>query len=169
MTDLFDAIPSLKREVAPPGRFATLFPEATDVDLAAQLVDGLYRAKLDGWFSSYEGDPDTFEVTPDLSLDGVQLVVLYAATQFITTDITNRPTHRKYAAGGGLETETDYGASVLVERLKELAQAKKDLLTAARGNGATTVYLHDGYAVRVGDLYAPERGLLTNTPPSALL
>lgn len=173
MSDLSspDYIAWFKREVAVPGRFTTLYPETTDPDIAGALVDGFYRARLDGWFPGVEATLDTHQTTPDVSLTGVALIVVYAGIQFIRNELKNMPTRTNYQAPGGLGAETEYGPSVMVERLKELQEEKKDLLAQARRPSARPVYMHDGYAIRIGTLYPVER--MVNYPvayqqPSAL-
>lgn len=155
-TDLSAHVEWLKREVAVPGTFSTLFPDATDDLLAAALVDGLYRAKLDGWLASYEGDPDTFLVTPDLTMTAVAVVIVYSSIKFVQNQIKDMATRQTYKAPGGLEATTERGATVLSERLKELQAERKELLDTARRRGGTTVFMHDGYAIRVAAMYGPE-------------
>lgn len=173
MTDLSDAtyVAWFKRNVAVPGRFTTLYPETTDPDIAAALVDGFYRARLDGWFPGVEADLTTLQTTPDLSTTGVALSIVYAGIQFIRNELKNMPTRTNYAAPGGLQAETEYGPSVMVERLKELQQEKKDLLALAQRPSARPVFMHDGYAIRIGTLYPVERMTrypIAYEPPIAL-
>jgi hypothetical protein len=47
MTDLADLVESLKREVAIPGTFATVFPTTTDDDPTGALADGVAETQLD--------------------------------------------------------------------------------------------------------------------------
>lgn len=167
-TDLYEHVEWLKREVAVPGTFTRLFPETTDDHLAASLVDGLYRAKLDGWLPSVEADPDTFETNVAISQTAVAVVIVYSAIKFIQNQITNMPTGQRYEAPGGIVSDTQRSASVLAERLRELNEERKQLVAAALGvrNGrpATTVTMLDGYAIRVGSMAPLERG----APLSAL-
>jgi hypothetical protein len=77
MSDFLDNVESLKRVVATPGTFDTLFPDTTDQDLVGTLLDGIAQAQLDGLLASYTYD-DTGTVTPDLSAPQSALVILYA-------------------------------------------------------------------------------------------
>jgi len=155
-TDLSDHVEWMKREVAVPGTFASLFPTTTDDDLSAALVDGFYRAKLDGWFPRIEADPDTFEVTPAISLTAVALVVVYSSIKFVQNEIKNMDS-RFLAESAGNRFEREKAPTILTERLKELTAERNDLLAQARRPSARPVYMHDGYAIRIGTLYPVER------------
>lgn len=162
-TDLSEHVEWFKREVAVPGTFSTLFPETRDDDLAAALVDGLYKAKLDGWMPTVEADPDTFETNIEISQTAVAIIIVYAAITFVRNQITNMPTGQRYEAPGGIVADTQRSAQVLVQRLKELGEERKGLLEL-RGGGsrrpATFVRMFDGYEVRLTGLQAVERGAL---------
>lgn len=156
MTDLADLVEPLKREVAVPGTFSVLFPETTDDDLSAALLDAFAQAQLDGFLSNSEAD-DFGVVTPDLSRGAQALLVIYAGIRFLTADLINRKSHVRYEAGGSV-FEQDSAASVLTQALKEL-RAKKDALTegakaAARAQVGTTVV--DGYFIRATDFHRGE-------------
>lgn len=160
-----------KREVAVPGRFEALYPETDDTLVAGQLVDGLYRARLDGWLGAYEADPDTFEVTPEISLTAGALIVIYGGLKFIQNELKNLPTKTHYEAAGGLVYDVEYAASVMTERLKELAAEKRELLdNARRGALSRPLIMRDGYAIRLRSLYRPEMltPVLTVTPAELL-
>lgn len=168
-TNLGDHVEWFKREVAVPGTFGTLFPDTTDDDLSGALVDGLYRAKLDGWLASYEGDPDTFDVTPDLTMTAVGVVIVYSAIRFVQNEIKNMATRTTYKAPGGLEATTEHAASVLTQRLKDLQEERKQLLDVARRRGGTTVYMYDGYAIRANAFYRLELPSFGGTIPAELV
>lgn len=169
-TDLYDHVEWLKREVAVPGTFAGLFPDTTDDDLAAALVDGLYKAKLDGWLPTVEADPDTFEASAEMSLTAVGVVVLYTGLRLVQNQITNMATRQTYKAPGGLEATTEHAATVLSERLKELQQEKKDLLANARSaRPRTPVFMHDGYAIRASAMYPSEIPVWVGSTPAELV
>jgi hypothetical protein len=159
MSALADLVEGLKREVAVPGTFATVFPETTDDDLEEALKDAFAQAALDGFFASSTLDLDDGEVTPDLSLGASALVIIYAGIRFLTADLLNRKTHIRYEASGAV-FEQDTGASLLVEALKGL-RAKKDAMLAAvqagqrAGIGITMV---DGYVVKAVDFDRLEIG-----------
>lgn len=151
MSSLEDLVESLKREVAVPGTFKTLFPATTDDDLAASLLDAFAQAQLDGFFSTHVTDDDGV-VSPDLSRGATSLVVIYAGIRFLTADLLNRKSHVRYEAGGAV-FEQDQGASVLVEALKGL-RAKKDALIIAAQAGARAgvgITMVDGYLIKAVD------------------
>lgn len=165
-TDLSEHVEWFKREVAVPGTFGTLFPETTDDDLAAALVDGLYRAKLDGWMPTVEADADTFETNIAITQTAVAIIVVYSAIKFVQNQITNMPTGQRYEAPGGIVADTQRSAQVLTQRLKELNEERKGLLELRNGASrrpATSISMFDGYEVRMGNLRAIERGTLVLT------
>lgn len=167
-TDLSDHVEWFKREVAIPGTFATLFPETTDDDLAASLVDGIYAAKLDGWLPGVEADPDQFTTTPALSMPGVALVVIYAGIRFVRNQIKDMLTTTRYKAGA-TEYETQRSASILSERLKEMTDEKKQLiLNAQASRGGSPVFMRDGYQIRVSALYGFELPIYVGSSPAEL-
>ena len=156
-TDLSLHVDWLKREVAVPGTFSTVFPETSDDDLAAAMVDGLYRSKFDGWLPDVQATSDIenppFIANQALSKEAIAVIVLYAAIKFVQNQITNMVTRQTYKAPG-VESTTERAPTVLAERLKELIEEKKNLLHAVQGGARprTTVRVFDGYSVRAGDL-----------------
>lgn len=156
-TDFSDHVEWFKREVAVPGTFATLFPDTTDDDLAAALVDGLYRAKIDGWFSTIDADPDTFLATTEMTMTGVALVVIYSGIKFIQNQIKDMATRQRYEAPGGLVADTERAPTVLTERLKELVVEKNAILAQAGNSRARAIRMQDGYAIRLGAMAPGER------------
>jgi len=156
VTDLADLVEPLKREVAVPGTFSTVFPDTTDQDLTDSLLDAFAQAQLDGFFGTSAATDDGI-VTPDLSRGAAGLVVIYAGIRFLTTDLLNRKSHTRYEANGAV-FEQDTGTSMLVEALKGL-RAKKDSIVAlaaasARASVGTTVV--DGYFIKATDFYSRE-------------
>ncbi|MGZ4745722.1 MAG: hypothetical protein ACXVYY_01430 [Oryzihumus sp.] len=151
MSDLALLVPSLKREVATPGTFATLFPDTLDSDLLGSLKDAFWTARLDGWFPDVSID-DLGLTTPDLNRDGQQLIVVYAASAIIRTQLRNIASRRTYKVGA-LEVQTEYASNVLSQQLNENNQRIKDLLNWARYGGGTTVTTFDGYAFRALGFY----------------
>lgn len=167
-TDLSDHVEWFKREVAVPGTFTALFPTTTDDDLAAALVDGLYRAKLDGWLPRVDASPDTFETNEPISLTAVAVIIVYAGVKFLQNQITNMATRTTYKAPG-VEATTEHSANALKERLTELATEKKDLLISARqSRGGTPVFMQDGYAIRVSAMFGREVPVYVGNIPAEL-
>lgn len=152
MTDLYDIVPSLKRAVAPPGRFERFFPEATDADLVAQLQDGLGRAQLDGFLGSYTPNLADDTVAPDLNGAQSSLVVLYASRQMLEADVRNRKSHTRYEAKGVVSEVDDLAASIMVQLLKDTkAQIDEIKLMAQRGQMVGAFYMADQYVARVSE------------------
>ena len=152
-TDLADAVPALKRAVAPPGRFAELFPTATAIELTAYLMDGLAEAQLDRFLLDRIVDEDGV-VTEALTAAQVALVVIYSSTRILASEIRDRRSHIQYVAGPA-SFEEDQAASVMVELLKQMDARKKELkLEEQRGGSADAFAMADLYLARVtGDPY----------------
>lgn len=146
MTDLNDQVESLKRVVATPGTFTTYYPEATDDDLVAGLLDAFAEAQLDGFFLSpvYVADEGGL-VAPDLTLAECALVVLYAGARWVRAELLHRNTSTRYEAGGAVY-ETQQGTTVLAEILKEINAKKQEVLNRLQLLGAAS-------AIYVADLY----------------
>jgi len=142
-------VEALKRELAVPGEFATVFPNTSDDDLAAALGDAFGEAQLDGFFGAMVLDPNLLTVTPGLSSGGGALCVIYGGVRTIRAQLRNMKNRQKYEAAGVIY-EVETSASVLTEELKEFRQRKDGLLALvlrqARGNNA--VHVTDGYLTR---------------------
>lgn len=157
MSDLADNVDSLKRTLARPGLFASLFPETTDDDLTLVLRDGLAHAQLDGLLIDYETDDDGV-VEPDLSRPQVALIVLYSGLMLLRAELLNRKTHRRYEASGAV-FEEDQATNILRDLLRNAEARVKTILQAAEDAGmGAAVYIADAYYIRaladVGD-YPP--------------
>lgn len=156
MTDLADLVEPLKREVAVPGTFRSLFPDTTDDDLVGALLDSFAQAQLDGFLADSVAT-DVGVVSPDLSRGAAALIVLYAGIRFLTAELINRKSHIRYEAGGAV-FEQDQGASILVEALRGL-RAKKDALIAtaqASARAAVGITMVDGYFIKATDFATSE-------------
>lgn len=156
-TDLAELVPALKRAVAVPGTFATLFPDTIDADLEATLLDGFAEAQLDGLLSDLTAD-DNAVVTPALTRAQGALVVLYGSVRILLNEIRNRKTHTRYEASGSV-FEQDQAATMLVQLLKDYQQQKKDVKEALRrGSVASAFSMVDAYWLRaVGGDYGSGR------------
>jgi hypothetical protein len=156
-TDFNNHVAWLRREVAVPGTFDTVFPDTAAGDLAAALVDGFYTAKRQGWFPGIEADPDTSLTDAVLSMTAVGIVVLYAGINIVRNQIKEMNTVFR-AASGKEQFETQKAPSVLTERLKEMEDERKELLLQAQNSvrGRRPVFMHDGYAIRLQTMYRPE-------------
>lgn len=146
--DLVELVPSLKRAVAVPGTFESLFPETTNTDLVASLLDGFSEAQLDGWFAEVSAT-NAGLMTPTLDRSQGALIVLYAATRLLVSEIRNRKTHRRYEASGNV-FEEDQSANTLVQLLKDLQARKKQLIAqATKLGGASGFVMGDAYLARL--------------------
>lgn len=143
--DLEELVASLKRTVAAPGEYDTLFPSSTDDELSALLADAVAECQLDGFMSTVSLDLVTATTTPDLSTGEQALVVLYAAARVLTARISNLKNHTRYKAGAA-EAETEQSASVLVELLRQTNARKRQITDDAK-------YGRAGLSFTMVDLY----------------
>jgi hypothetical protein len=158
MSDLNELVEPLKREVAVPGTFDTVFPDTADSDLAATLADAMAEVQLDGFLPLVSVDLATFLTTPDISRAAGALLTVYAGIRIVRNQIRNLPTHFKAEAQGN-SFERDQAATVFTETLKDLRARKQGFLDSAkRTQYATTVRMNDGYLVRATAFYYPELG-----------
>jgi hypothetical protein len=139
VTDLSELVPSLQRVVAPPGSFATYYPDAGEGDMTGLLMDGMAQAMLDGFFNHTLAWTDEGITTPDLTRGQQALVVIYAGDIMLRAAILQTNTSQRYKAGP-VEYEVQNGASVLVELLKENAARKKALIDQQSLLGADSAF-----------------------------
>lgn len=150
MTDLADLVEPLKRYVAVPGTFATVFPTTTDDDLTGSLLDGFGECQLDGFMIRpvYSADTDTGLVSPDLSRGQMSLITLYAATTIIKTQLLNLKTITRYEAKG-LVYDVEQSANVLTTILKELNDRKALIILRQTLAGASAAFtMADSYFLK---------------------
>lgn len=112
-------VPRLDAAVNPPG---AVLVDGSPSEYAAQLRQGFWDAKLDGFFSDYRINPQTDEIAPvppetdDLPDELQQLVVNTAALSVL--DLTMATIDTKFRAKSGEdEFETGKTASLLIEVL----------------------------------------------------
>lgn len=146
MSELADLVDALKRAVAVPGAFDSVFTETTETDLEDTLLDAFAEAQLFGFFPAHTAD-DLGEVTPDLSRGEGALIVIFAMCRILTSEIRNRKTHTRYEAGGAV-FEQDQSAGMLVQLLKEFQLQKADLLKRGGSHAASAFYMADQYFLR---------------------
>jgi hypothetical protein len=152
-TDLAELVEPLKREVAVPGEFDTVFPNTANNDLAGGLADGFAQAQLDGFFGTMAvdlTDPAHPTVTPGLSSAGGAVCVLYAGERMIRAQLRNLKTVVKYEAAGAIY-DVEQAASVLSQELRDLTQRRKDMLAnilRQQRAAGSSVYVSDGYLIR---------------------
>lgn len=163
MSDLANLIEPLKRELAVPGDFETVFPNTGDDGLLDSLADGFAEAQLDGYFGDYTLDLETYLTTPDTSAAGGALIVLYSGMRIIRAQMRALNVSEKYQAGS-TAYEISRSSMLLREELQYLIKRRDDLVSqSTRSQSSTVVY--DSYFTRsavdwstVGGLYPAELG-----------
>jgi hypothetical protein len=158
--ELIDLVSSLQRAVAPPGEFATYFPNTTSNDLRDLLADAVAEAQLDGFLGSNSLNVEDAEVDPDLTPAQQALVVLYGAARVLTVRLANLKNRTRYVAGSA-EAETEQSASLLVELLRQSKDRKKQLLEDAKSGAAGVSFtMVDLYVSKSIDVSGPEVGYI---------
>jgi len=136
--DLYDHVPSLLREVNPPG--IDVFTAATEDDMVGYLSDAFWEASLDGFVQDWTCDEEGL-ITPlevggeDLPRAQVSLIILYAGIKVLRNRILNLNTQFS-AKAGPVEFEQQNSATMLVEQLKQLKATKDRLLETVDGGMA---------------------------------
>lgn len=150
MTSLSVLVEPLKRELAVPGLFETVFPSTSDLDLEGSLADGFATAQLQGFFgtSAVTESEAGFEVNPDLSTAGGALIVLYSASTIIRAQLRSLLASERYKAAN-VEFEVTRSATLLREELVFLNARIQDLVNEARRQSrATLAVVLDNYQAR---------------------
>lgn len=149
MSNLADAVEALKRYVAVPGTFADVFTETTDDDLVGSLLDGFAECQLDGFFVRPPVlATDDGVIAPGLSRGQTALVVLYAATRIVQTQLLNLKNQTRYEAKG-LVYEVSQSANVLTVLLKQLNDRKSLIIQRQIYAGSSAAFtMADGYFVK---------------------
>lgn len=162
--DLSNYIPSLKREVTPPG--STTLDSVSDDSLTGYLSDAFWEIRMDGFMEPFSCDadgiivpidnteavagaesytPTTYDPTVDIKREDIALIIIYAGIKIIANSLTAQASHTR-AKAGPVEFEQDFSANFLVERLKELNATKLRLLYLKTFNQDVTVI--DSYSAR---------------------
>lgn len=155
---LEDLIPSLQREVSPPGE--DLFPDAIDDEWLGNLQDAFWDARLDGLlegFTEAEGVVSPMSGTTDMTRDLQQLVVLYAGIRIVRNHLRALNTLFR-AKAGPVEFETQKSANLLKGLLDELHARRNLVLTRLSDVGSVDSYYIDALVARdeslaYGDTY----------------
>jgi hypothetical protein len=150
--DLRDLTDSLRNLVARPGTFTDTFPETTDDDLVAVLLDGFAEAHLEGLMTTVDADEDGLFDTEITRGQGA-LIVLLAGVRFLRGQLVNTTSHRRYEAGGAV-FEEDTPVALLRDILKDLVAQKDrligDLVDAeTAGAGARIFVMADQAYIRL--------------------
>src|SRR4051794_2613523 len=116
--DLTDYVPTLRREVTPPG--STLFSAVTDAVFAGYLADAFWEVKLDGFVEPWVADEDgvvipqsdpqaatgngpfniaAYDPAVDMPREQIALVVLYAGIKIIRNQLLQSNTRLTAKAG----------------------------------------------------------------------
>ena len=148
-TSLADLVEALKREVAVPGTFDTVFPDTGDDDLIGSLADGFAECRLDGFFGGNSVDVTANTISPAISSGAIALIVIYSGIRIIRSQLRNTNSHVKYEAAGAIY-EVDTAASVLTQELKDFTDRKHNLLTLflRQQRAGQSVFVTDGYLTR---------------------
>lgn len=120
MTDLFDLVDGLKREVNSIG--ADSFPDATDDEWLGNLQDGFWEAVLDGTIASNYSETDG-EVSPDLPQVLQRLVIFYAGIRIIRNQLRQLNTTFK-AKAGNVEFETQLSPQILKSLFDDMVKRR---------------------------------------------
>jgi len=155
VSDLADLVEPLKRELAVPGDYDTVFPNTDDGALADSLADGFSEAQLDGYFSESTLDLNDLTVTPDYSAAGGFLIVIYAGMRIIRAQMRALNLSEKYSAGP-VSYEIERSSTLLREELKYLISRRDDLVSQAKKSGGTVVF--DSYFTRSATNWAAQNG-----------
>ena len=158
--DLIDYVPSLKREVQPPG--TTIFAGVSDGEWVGYLTDAFWEARLDGLLQGYvvEGydpdDPADSTIAPvttgasDIDGRNMALVVLYAGIRVLRNRILNMQAGFRAKAGPVEFEQNGAAATVLAEMLKQLRATKDRILEELDATGTiTSVVMLDTYSTRL--------------------
>lgn len=170
MTALSTLIEPLKRELAVPGTFSTVFTGTTDQDLLGSLADGFAEARLRGFFPTVDlatvtggvpFDPD-YETSEELSLAGTALILIFTSMRILRAQLRALNTVERYKAGP-TEFEIQHSASLLKAELDYLQKRLDDIVDEAQQSQRPLAVQIDNYAARVeasfyGGFYAYEFG-----------
>jgi hypothetical protein len=151
--DLADFVPSLRREVTPPG--SDVFSDVSDDVFTGYLADAFWEARLDGFLPAWEADEDGV-VTPvppntvDLPRDQIAAILIYAGVRVLRNQILNTQTSFQ-ATAGPVSYQVQNSATMLVEMLKQLKAVKDRLVdNIAIDQPGTVIGYIDAYAARLG-------------------
>lgn len=149
MTDINDLVDAFKREVAPLGGFDAQYPNVSDPAIAAALMDAFAEAQLDGFFGRHVLDVEGETVTPDLSVAGAALVVLYAGMRNAKHALNQQAASSGATYKAGPVTyQTTSAATVLKAQFDALNARRLELIENARRGGGSPVFSLDMYESR---------------------
>jgi len=150
--ELEEFIPSLVREVNPPG--TPRFENVSNDQWLGYLTDAFWEARLDGFMPNYTCDEDGVvehlhdpnDPAKEFPRYLVGLIVLYAGIRVLRNSILN--TSQSFSATAGpVQYSTQNSATVLAELLKMLQERRKELLEEVQ-NLPTPTFYFDAYTQR---------------------
>jgi hypothetical protein len=162
--DLSDYVPTLRREVTPPG--STTFATVSDDVFTGYLADAFWEVRLDGFIEPFSTDPagivlpindaqviagaadytpTSFDPMKDISRPDIALICLYAGIKIIRNRLMEQSSKTR-AKAGPVEFEQDFSANLLTEMLKELTATRNRLLFLKTYN--QDVHLIDAFSAR---------------------
>lgn len=157
MSDLADLVEPLKRELAVPGDFDTIFPNTDDGALTDSLADGFSEAQLDGYFADYTLNLTTYLTTPNYSPAGGSLIILYTGMRIIRAQLRALNLSEKYNAGP-VSYEIERSSTLLREELKYLISRRDALVAAAKAASRGSDSVFDSYFTRSATDWGVQNG-----------
>lgn len=153
--NLIDLVPSLQREVNPPG--GSLYTLSDEV-WVGHLADAFWEARLRGMLKGYtenNGIVTSQSGTTDMPREWQQLIVLFAGFRLALTSFQNINSSYR-AKAGPVEYEVQKSAQTLRGVLDALRLRLESLLDVLTENGQTSAVLLDAviessYSVAAGE------------------
>ena len=150
MTDLFDLIEPLKREVNSIG--VDSFPDAITADWLGNLQDGFWEAVLDGTIDAATYSEEEGEVTPDLPQELQRLIVFYAGLRIVRNQLRQLNTLFR-AKAGNVEYETRQDWQILKALLQDMIDRRAVFIQNLSAEGVISSQYYDGLAARDSSIY----------------
>jgi hypothetical protein len=150
MTALATLVEPLKRELAVPGTFDTIFPDTDDTALEGSLADGFGEAQLRGFFPTFEltEDDGAYETTEDLTAAGAALVLIFTSMRIIRAQLRALTSSEAYKAGN-VEFSSSRASNLLRDELKYLdSRVNAIIAEGLRASRIVKVEVFDNYRVR---------------------
>lgn len=155
--DIAELVPSLEREVSPPG--TSLFPNANEDIWIGYLQDAFWEARLQGLLAGYTlDDNDDTQIVPqsgttDLPRQFQQLLVLFAGFRITLTQFQNINSAFR-AKAGPVEFEQQKSAQTLRGILDAIRERMKAILATlpVETRAIGRVYAFEGYLERTYEI-----------------
>ena len=137
---------AFKREVSVPGMFEQDYPTVTDAGIVGLLGDGFAEAQLNGLFVKHVLDLDSESISPELSLAGAHVVVLFAGLNLARQNFMAESASVRYKAGP-VEMQESKFSNVMTMTMKSLQDRLDRILSQSR-SGSVLPFVLDGYCGR---------------------